>query len=88
MEATITHSRPIATISIHIEESGEGCLLTRKEDGFFGSSQSSISTSHSYTECFEGITKWANGDVVQVALPNWTPQLREWLITGMAWEES
>ena len=88
MATTITHSRPISTISISIEENGEGCRLTRKEDGFFGSKQSTISVPHSYKECFEGITKWAKGDVVQIALPTWTPQLREWLITGSrVWEE-
>ena len=82
-KVTITHSRPIMTISIVVENCGQHCILTRKEEGFFGSKETRISVKHSYEECVEGITKWAEGDLVQDAVPSWTPQLREWLITGM-----
>jgi hypothetical protein len=86
MKAQFTHKRPIGVITIEVEPEGEGCRVLRIEKGIFGENFKSISIAHPYEETVEGISKWTEGELVQDALPNWTPSLREWLITGNHWE--
>ena len=80
---TLTHKRPIGTISVTIHKKEEGCSLVRDEDGIFGIKKNSLYVPYLYEDVCEGIEKWVGGMVIQDALSTWDVQEREWLLAGI-----
>ena len=84
---TLSHSRPMGRISLTIHENPlcEGEVsITRSCSGFFAQAPSTLLVEQPFDKAVAQLTAWCAGEVIQGALPDWSLEIREWLITGIA----
>ena len=79
---TITHQRPMGTISVKVAEVEGKTTLTRSATGWLAPAPSTLEVDTPATQAIAMLTAWAEGAVAQDALKDWSVQIREWLITG------
>lgn len=79
---TITHQRPMGTVSVEVNEVEGKTTLTRSATGWLAPAPSTLEVSTPAPQAVAMLTAWAEGAVAQDALSEWSVQIREWLITG------
>lgn len=84
---TLSHSRPMGRISLTIHENplcGGEVSITRSCSGFFAQAPSILLVEQPFDKAVAQLTAWCEGELVQVALSDWSLEIREWIITGIA----
>lgn len=82
---TLSHSRPMGRISLVVHERSEGEVsITRSCSGFFAQAPATLLVEQPFDKAVAQLTAWCAGEVIQGALPDWSLEIREWLITGIA----
>ena len=79
----IVCSRPMGSINLDITPTLNGVEITRSASGIFAPAPTTLELPIQYDKAVSQLTSWANGEVAQVALKDWSIQFREWIITGM-----
>ena len=79
------HSRPMGQITLVVHEQGSSEVsITRSCSGFFCQAPATLTVNQPFDKAVAQLTAWCAGEVIQGALPDWSLEVREWLITGIA----
>lgn len=81
-KTTLINRRPAGSIILSLQEESEGRVLITREGLGIGLDApiSTMLLSKPYAQVVAQLTTWCEGEV---ALKDWSVQVREWLITGI-----
>jgi hypothetical protein len=83
-KTTLINRRPAGSIILSLQEEGEGRVLITREGMGIGLDApiSTLIIEKPYAQVVAQLTTWCEGELAQVALRDWSVQVREWLIRG------
>lgn len=85
MKTTLINRRPAGSIVLTIIEEVSSVLIVREGHGIgLDAPFSTLHLSKPYDQVVAQLTSWCEGELAQVALKDWSLEVREWLITGIA----